>query len=252
MTFPESSSNICQIPADTYPIGNNRIGYSRPEHTVKLAAFALSPTTVTNVQFLGFMAAHGYTTPDYWSEMGLKWLKQKPVRHPGFWDDPLFNQPEQPVVGVTWYEADAFGRWLATATGIPWRLPSEVEWEAAARGVDGDAPLPRLYNTVERGLGHAWAVTEKGNVSWCGARDLCGNVWEWCSTRWGHNWQSRDYLYPYTTDDGRERLDGSDARIIRGGSWFDPLPDADPTNRARYLPGSRASNIGFRLAYTSG
>jgi formylglycine-generating enzyme required for sulfatase activity len=133
-------------------------------------------------------------------------------------------------------------------TGLPWRLPLEAEWEAAARGPEGTAPRPRIYNTVERSIGRPWAVTEESNISWCGAGDMVGNVWEWTSTRWGRNYQSRDYVYPYTNEDGRENPEGSDARVIRGGSWFDPLADADPANRGRYLPGSRASNIGFRLA----
>lgn len=86
------------------------------------------------------------------------------------------------------------------------------------------------------------------NRSWCGAEDLCGNVWEWTSSRWGRNWQTLDYRYPYHAGDGREDPTGSHARVIRGGSWFDLLREAHPANRGRYLPGSRGSNIGFRLA----
>lgn len=91
-------------------------------------------------------------------------------------------------------------------------------------------------------------MTKPSNISWCGASDLCGNVWEWCSTRWGRNWQTLEYEYPYKEGDGREFLDGSQARVMRGGSWFDPLTEVNPANRGRYLPGSRGSNIGFRLA----
>ena len=248
MSEPVPDISICEVPAGTYLIGDKLIGYSRPEHELTLRPFAIGLTTVTNAQFAPFMAAGGYGTEAYWGEMGWQWLHGKRETEPGFWRDPLFNQPDQPVVGVSWYEVDAYTRWLAEATGIYWRLPSEVEWEAAARGPEASAPRPREYNTAERGLGRAWAVTDGVSVSWCGALDLCGNVWEWCSTRWGHNFQSRDYLYPYNRDDGREYLTGSYARVIRGGSWFDPLPEANPAGRSRYLPGSRASNIGFRLA----
>ncbi|MBI1281941.1 MAG: SUMF1/EgtB/PvdO family nonheme iron enzyme [Anaerolineaceae bacterium] len=243
---------VCEVPAGTYPIGDNRNAISRPAHTVTLPAFGIAQTTVTNVEFLNFISAGGYKDPRYWSEMGWHWQEGKEITKPFFYDDPLFNAPDQPIVGVSWYEADAYARWLAEVEGISWRLPGEAEWEAAARGPDAEAPRPRNYNTAERQIGHPWAVTEAGNTSWCGAFDMCGNVWEWCSTRWGKNWQSQDFQYPYHGGDGREDLSGSHARIIRGGSWFDPLPESDPTNRARYLPGSRGSNIGFRLARSLG
>ncbi|MEO8607691.1 MAG: SUMF1/EgtB/PvdO family nonheme iron enzyme [Chloroflexota bacterium] len=239
--------DICDIPAGRYPLGDSSVAISRPPHTVKLAAFAIAQTTVTNAQFAEFIAAGGYQDKALWSDMGWRWQDDKTTQ-PAFWQDSQFNALDQPVVGAGWYEADAFTRWLARETGLSWRLPSEAEWEAAARGADEDAPRPRTYNTVERGLGHPWPISTETNVSWCGARDMCGNVWEWCSTRWGRNWQQKDYGYPYDAGDGREALSGSHARIMRGGSWFDPLTEANPANRARYLPGSRGSNIGFRLA----
>ncbi|MEZ4668762.1 MAG: SUMF1/EgtB/PvdO family nonheme iron enzyme [Anaerolineae bacterium] len=240
--------SICEVQAGVYPIGDNSMSVSRAAHTVELGAFAMGETSVTNLQFLGFIEAGGYSNSAYWSEMGWHWQEGKSLSRPAFVDDANFNAPDQPVVGVSWYEADAFARWLATVTSLNWRLPTEAEWEAAARGPEGDAPRPRNYNTAERRLGHTWAVTEAGNRSWCGALDMCGNVWEWCSTRWGRNWQTQDYRYPYHAGDGREDITGSHARIIRGGSWFDGIQESNPANRARFLPGSRASNIGFRLA----
>lgn len=248
MTDANIQISTCTVAAGRYLIGNNMVIVARPEHTVALKAFAIGTTTVTNLQFLPFIDAGGYKTARWWSDAGWRWQESKRERVPGFWNDALYNQPEQPVVGVSWYEADAYARWLAEGSGQPWRLPTEAEWEAAARGVDGDAPKPRMYNTVEQGIGSAWAVTQPGNTSWCGAHDLCGNVWEWCSSRWGRNWQTLEYRYPYNSEDGRENPGGSYARIMRGGSWFDPLTQADPANRGRYLPGSRGSNIGFRLA----
>jgi len=239
---------VCQIPAGKYLIGANDIIISRAEHTVQIAAFAIGQTTVTNGQFSPFIEANGYTTETWWTESGWNWQKRDKARASFYSKDPVFNQPTQPVVGLSWYETVAFAAWLAHETGLPWRLPSEVEWEAAARSPEGDSPMPRNFNTAERGLGHPWPVTEAGNVSWCGAQDMCGNVWEWCSSRWGRNWQNCDYRYPYVFDDGRENLTGTFARTMRGGSWFDPIKESAPANRGRYLPGSRGSNIGFRLA----
>lgn len=241
---------ICEVPAGNYPIGDNITAISRPAHTVTLAAFGIGQTTVTNVEFLAFISAGGYQEPRYWSEMGWRWQEGKAITQPFFYENAQFNHPDQPIVGVSWYEADAYTRWLAEVDALPWRLPSEAEWEAAAQGPDAQAPRPRVYNTAEQRVGYPWAVTEAGNTSWCGAKDLCGNVWEWCSTRWGKNWQTQDFRYPYNGGDGREDLTGSFARLMRGGSWFDPMSESSPTNRGRFLPGSRGSNIGFRLART--
>ncbi len=243
MNFP-----LCSVPAGSYRIGDNQRPSSRPEHAVELGAYSIMQRAVTNADFLGFVAAKGYREEDLWSGMGRRWLQSKPVTRPGFSGDPSFNRPEQPVVGVSWYEAQAFARWVSRETGEAWRLPTEAEWEAAVRGPEDRPPEARTGNTAERGLGCAWAVTRPGNTSWCGAQDMLGNVWEWCSSRWGRNWQTLEYPYPYQPGDGREDPEGSHARIMRGGSWFDPVWEAAPANRGRYLPGSRASNVGFRLA----
>jgi formylglycine-generating enzyme required for sulfatase activity len=226
---------ICSIPAGVYPIGFG-------SQTVTLDAFAIGQTAVTNIEFLAFMAGDGYSNAAYWTEMGWRWQQHKQMREPAFWRDPRFNRPDQPVVGVCWYEAAAFARWK----GDGWRLPSEVEWEAAARGVEGHG-LPDAH-LVNAASGGTWAAAHRGSESWCGALNLCGNVWEWTLSRWGRSWQTMDYAYPYDANDGREEIEGSHARVMRGGSWFDVLSEAHPANRGRFLPGSRASNIGFRLA----
>jgi formylglycine-generating enzyme required for sulfatase activity len=238
--------DLCSIPAGNYLIGDDANPISRPAHTVTLAAFSIGQIAVTNEQFAGFITAGGYTDESLWSVMGWRWQQRKQVTEPAFWQAANFNHALQPVVGVGWYEALAFVTWLARSTGQPWRLPSEIEWEAAdGRTLPEDA---RRVNSVERGIGRPWGVFGVGEQSWCGAWDLCGNVWEWTVSRWGHNWQTLEYAYPYNPDDGRETLEGSAARVMRGGSYFDTLKEAHPTNRGRFLPGSRASNIGFRLA----
>lgn len=232
-----------------YPIGSADLPDSRPEHTVRLTAFAIAKTTVTNAQFAAFVTAGGYQDMALWSEMGWRWQSHKQVTTPAFFDDPLFNGDDLPVVGICWYEAQAFAHWLSRETGQTWRLPTEAEWEAAARG---HAPVtfdPTSIHSAASGIAHPVAA-DIGQVSWCGALQMCGNVWEWCSSRWGRNWQTLDYPYPYDPTDGRENPSGSHARVMRGGSWFDAPGESHPANRARYLPGSRGSNIGFRLVCT--
>lgn len=243
---------VCRLPAGDYPLGSVALPLSRPAHTVSLQAFAIAETAVTNAQFAGFISAGGYQDAAWWTAAGWKWQSGRGETAPAFWDDPQFNHALQPVVGVSWYEAAAFARWLAAHTGVGWRLPTEAEWEAAARGRSSTIvlPAPRTINSADLGIGRTWAALGSGQLAACGARDMLGNVWEWTASRWGRNWQTLDYAYPYDPADGREDPDGSYARVMRGGSWFDPHREAHPAVRGRYLPGSRGSNIGFRLAHS--
>ncbi|GAB4517032.1 MAG: hypothetical protein OHK0046_23270 [Anaerolineae bacterium] len=241
---------VAAVPGGEYTIGSEDLPQSRPVNRVLVKGFVIGLTAVTNAQFAQFIEGGGYRNPEFWSEMGWRWQRQKQISAPAFWDDNNFNHALQPVTGVSWYEADAFARWLLLESNLPWRLPTEAEWEIAARDPKRPVwePNPRQINSAERRLGRPWSALGMGGISWCGAYDLLGNVWEWTSSRWGRNWQTLDYAYPYDPNDGREDPSGSHARIIRGGSWFDTLDAAHPAHRGRYLPGSRGSNIGFRLA----
>ena len=140
------------------------------------------------------------------------------------------------MVGVSWYEAVAYCSWLTAETGDakrPYRLPTEAEWERAAaarRQATGDS---RRYpwgdqwdkqrcNNKELGLGQTTPVGQfsPAGDSPEGVSDLAGNVWEWCSTRYGGVDAKPKFGYPYQADE-REDLEGDDTRILRGGSWFD-------------------------------
>ena len=244
-----NSMDVCLIAAGTQLIGDRQQVTALPQHQVSLPAFAMATAAVSNAAFAAFISAGAYRQPEFWTEMGLRWLRNKEGIYPPFWSNAAFNAPDQPVVGVTWYEACAYAAWLSRETGLPWRLPSEPEWEAAARSGPADAPPVRIQSAESR-FPRPLPVYVEGYLSPCGACHLLGNVYEWCSTRWGRNWQSLDYPYPWTATDGREDLSGSNARVMRGGSWFDGAMAATPSYRARYLPGSRGSNIGFRLVYS--
>lgn len=235
------------LPAGTYPIGSDHIASSRPAHTVELGAFAIMRYAVSNLLYYQFEQAGGYTTERYWTDIGWRWRQSKSVTAAAFRGESRFNRPQQPVVGVSWYAALAFARWLAEVTPQAWRLPTEAEFEAAVRGQD-DNPPP--HNSPHVAAQRLITVDTPAHVAACGAVNLLGNVWEWTSSRWGRNWQSLDYVYPYDASDGREDLSGSHARVMRGGSWFDAPQEAHPAQRGRYLPGSRGSNIGFRLVHS--
>jgi len=184
---------------------------------------------VTNAQYRQFMEAGGYEKEEFWPDEGMKWKKKEKRVQPDNWNDPKWNQSECPVVGVSYYEAEAFAKWAGK------RLPTEQEWEKAARGTDGrEYPWGDEFdkdkcNSEESGIKGTTPVTKYVNgVSPFGCYDMAGNVWEWCAS-WYHNEQ-----------DGR--------RVIRGGSWYDGPERLRSSNRFRNYADDRDDGIGFRLA----
>jgi len=182
---------------------------------------------------------------------GLAWGEQR--REPVWWEDARFNQDNQPVVGVNWYEAMAYAAWLARLTGDPYRLPTEAEWEwAAARGNprrrgrrypwsnDWDAAccnsaLSRLAVPSPIGLYPHGATPD-------GLHDLAGNVYEWTAS-----------LYrPYPYDPARcEDPVAPGIRSVRGGSWYTGPSLVRCAYRGRLNPGDGDLNLGLRLARAS-
>lgn len=199
--------------------------------------FWIARYPVTNLQFARFVQAGGYQRREFWSEIGWEWrtgqydarrlevlerdwLEHRPPVHrnaPYYWHNPDLGNPICPVVGVNWYEAEAYCRWLTTQIisippGYVVRLPTEEEWERAARGTEGwEYPWGNDFqrqaaNTWEAapntssGLGGTTAVcTYPQGVSPVGAWDMSGNVWEWINA-----WYDEDRRY----------------RVVRGGSWI--------------------------------
>jgi formylglycine-generating enzyme required for sulfatase activity len=208
-------------------LGANRdwIQNELPQHEVTLPAYTIGRYPVTNAEFARFIEDGGYQNSDYWTEAGWKQKESDGWRQPRYWEDEQWNAPSQPVVGVSWYEALAYCNWLAAKTGRPYRLPSEAEWEKAARGNDGrrypwgNTWDPKNCNNKESGPGRTTPVSSyPDGDSPYGAGDMVGQVWEWCSSGYAN--------YPYVGDDGREALEGEDVRILRGGSWWDDNPAA--------------------------
>jgi len=193
--------------------------------------------------------------------------------------DSLRGIANHPVVSVSWHEALKYCEWLTETLrawkGAPavvskwldatlradraWRvtLPSEAEWEKAARGIDGriypwgNAFDGNLANTWESDVGKTSTVGSfPGGASPAVALDMSGNVWEWTRSLWGPDWQKPAFRYPYRPDDGaREDLTAADEmlRVVRGGSWggFDQFARA--ANRLRDYPYNRFDFFGFRV-----
>ncbi|MCL4870524.1 MAG: SUMF1/EgtB/PvdO family nonheme iron enzyme [Anaerolineae bacterium] len=188
-----------------------------------------------------------------WSPSG------KVFKQPEYWDDSRFNHPSQPVVGICWFEALAYCAWLSAQVGERYTLPTEVEWEAAARGTAGRVyPYgrnfdPTLGNTFETHLYRTSPVgVFPGGRTPEGVYDLSGNVWEWTSTLWGDKLPQPTYAYPYNRDDGREDpQDGTSRRVVRGGSWFGVRIGARAACRGRYPPDNRGNARGARVVRRS-
>lgn len=243
-------------------MGDNRLPDASPQHRQEMRAFEIGKFPVTNAEYAEFISARGYETESYWTTMGWKWQRGRLVARdreqaaePYFWREPRLNQPRYPVVGISWYEAVAFCQWMSAGDQADYRLPTEAEWEYAARGADGARNFPwgekfepGRANTAEAGFGGTTPVAHfPAGVSPFGVWDMAGNVFEWVSSKWGMNWQELQFAYPYRAADGRQDIDGSGARVMRGGSWFNSRHEALCAHRARYLAGSRGSNIGFRV-----
>jgi toxoflavin biosynthesis protein ToxD len=235
--------------------GGTRESYREesPQHTLTLPAFEIARIPVTNALYAAFVAATGAKAPLIW-------------RAP----QPLAALHDHPVVDVSWDEANAFCRWINQEienvklkiekmhvanensfsilnSQFSIRLPTEAEWERAARGIAGRTfPWGDVWDTTRantRASGMA-GTTPAGaypsGASATGCLDMAGNVWEWTA--------SLDQPYPYAADDGREDPHAPGRRILRGGCYANPHGFARCACRFRLLPSVRNPFMGFRLA----
>ena len=222
---------MCAIPAGEFWMGSDPPEGQENEHPrrrVATGAYLIGETPVTNAEFEAFVAGKLYLDRAVWSEAGWEWREAHAVVAPRFWSDEAWRAylgADQPVVGVSWYEADAFARWTGG------RLPSEAEWERAARGEDGrrfpwgDEWVPELA-AHRGGLRHTLPVRAlPRNRSPHGLYDCAGNVWEWCA----------DAV-------------AAGLRSARGGSWNAHPPQLRCAARNAWPPDARFSNLGFRVA----
>jgi formylglycine-generating enzyme required for sulfatase activity/class 3 adenylate cyclase len=179
------------------------------------------------------------------------------LRAPAWWHDRRFNNPAQPVLAVSWYEALAYCAWLSAQTGVAYRLPREVEHEAAGRGTAarrwacGNVVDAALANTVSTRLKRTSpvGVFVEGDTPE-GVSDLCGNVDEWTQSLWGRSFEEAEFRYPWSAEDGRDDLLAGPEflRVLRGGAWCSSATDARAARRSNNTPSGRNDDNGFRLA----
>jgi formylglycine-generating enzyme required for sulfatase activity len=184
-------------------------------------------------------------------ELLERWYPPGHQTQPAYWSDDAFNNPAQPVVGISWHEARAYCAWLSAQTDQDFRLPTEAQWEAAARGQEarryayGDKFDAALCNTFETHIRRTTPIRLfPGGDTPDGLVDMTGNVWDWTSSLYRP--------YPYEATDGRENpITGDGRRVVRGGSWGYYQVLARPAYRLRSDPDDRGGNVGVRLVCSS-
>jgi len=197
---------------------------------------------VTNEQYAKFIKADGYRNPEFWKAYGCReWREKNEITQPNSWEKNQ-NKLKHPVVGVSWYEANAYAKWAGK------QLPSEIQWEKAARGPDGhkypwgDEWDEKKCNTSESGRGETTEVDQyKKGVSPYGCDDMAGNVWEWC-----REWHSGNNDKSQLADMFEGPTEGS-FRVMRGGSCYIDSRLCRTAYRDRNVPGDQSfSSLGFR------
>jgi formylglycine-generating enzyme required for sulfatase activity len=239
-----------------------------PQHEVDLPGYYIGRYPVTNEAYAEFIAAGGYETREYWAEAieAGRWEDGQYNDYwsglraqPEYWDDENCNQPRQPVVGVSWYEAVAYCRWRGL------RLPTEAEWEKAAAAEPLLGSSSRRSELLAHRRKYPWGDEwDEGKYVWnpsswpevgsispgdengYGVHDMAG-LYTWCSTRWRDE-EGNDYTYPYKPGDGREDLSGGNDvwRVVRGGG--SDQRRARCAYRNWYVPGNRYFNNGLRVS----
>lgn len=232
-----------------------------PQHKVYLPEFQIGKYEVINREFGEFVTATGYkTTAEIGGtgavfNPGFMMIKGADWRHPVGPESNIEEKQEHPVVQVSWNDAREFCKWLSKENSMNFSLPTEAEWEKAARGTDGRVfpwgnEWKRENCNAEGRLGSTTPVNffETLNISPYKVVDMAGNVFEWTTTTIGNTeaWPSK-YVYPYQKNDGREDFEAKTRRVGRGGSYCRNEAFCRTAFRFADLPTDRYSAQGFRV-----
>src|SRR5581483_10643846 len=214
----------------------------QPMHEVCIThSFWLDQFLVTNAAFDKFVKDGGYTKNEYWSPDGWKWLQANRIKGPQ--NASKFSDPNHPRIGVSWYEADAYARWRGG------RLPTEAEWEYAARGPKSPIyPWGDTWDKTKANVNSAGVtvvVTYEKGKSWVGAYDMSGNVWQWVA-----DWYLDTYYLQKVKDDP-QGPPSTGSHTLRGGAWDYTETYARSANRYDLAPDSRGFDIGFRVVISA-
>ncbi|MGA2423465.1 MAG: SUMF1/EgtB/PvdO family nonheme iron enzyme [Terriglobales bacterium] len=225
---------LVRIPAGWFFMGcDTGQDNERPVHPVWIDEFLLAACQVTNIDYGHF-------------------LRDTASLPPPFWSNPAFNHPEQPVVGVSWSEASHYCEWLNASTGGKFRLPTEAEWERAARGGRegalfpwGDAPPQSLRGYADRCAGY-WKTgpepVARAEPNAYRLYNMCDNVHEWCS-----DWYAPGY-YAVSPERNPRGPETGERRASRGGSWRHHIKMSRCAARSSIPPEFKYADYGFRVA----
>jgi formylglycine-generating enzyme required for sulfatase activity len=243
---PKDETTMVYVPGGTFQMGSDESdpladADEFPRHEVTVDGFWMGQTEVTNAQFAAFLNEAGDR-----AENGAKFIElEKGYCRIERAEEEYRSRPaaaNYAVVMVSWYGANAYCGWVGG------RLPTEAEWEYAARGAEG-----RLYPwgddapTCERAHRSACATCAKAvgqlpeGASWCGVLDMAGNAWEWVADRYGE--------YPAEKQVNPTGPTSSGLQIARGGGWHANAKELRTTYRLESGAGSCVGCIGFRCAY---
>jgi formylglycine-generating enzyme required for sulfatase activity len=223
--------NLAPIPSGWFLMGCD-IGQDneKPVHRVWLDGFLLAACQVTNAQYGRFLEEIHHPPPPFSS-------------------DPALNGPDQPVVGVSWHEASRYCEWLSGSSGRRFRLPTEAEWECAARGGRqgalfpwGDALPPDYRDRCSRHWQQGPEPVGRAAPNAYGLYNMCDNVHEWCS-----DWYAPDYYLESPEQNPRGPAIGI-RRASRGGSWRHHIKMSRCAARSSIPPEFRYADYGFRVA----
>jgi len=260
--FAPGRENWVAIPAGKFLMGSqgsdpSKPGYDpeadddeAPPHSVTLGEYRIGKYPVTVLEYMRFIDDEGYEEEGHWGKGGFEEFRGK---EPAGWDEQK-QHPNRPVVGVSWYEASAYAAWRAANGEAGCRLPTEAEWEYAARGKDGrkypwgnkprpDASLANFNSNV----GHPTPVgVYPAGATPDGICDLAGNVWEWCEDVWHGSYEG-------APEDGSAWVEESRgvARVVGGGSWFNSAGYCRSAYRRIGIADARIDNYGFRVVVSS-
>ena len=242
LPYAFAEPDLCLIPAGTFTMGSDDdLPNEAPAHEIHLDAYYIGKTEVTNAEYYPF-----------WVESGGTGSEHTPISYGetfGTWPEIAKTKPDYPVVGVSWDSAVAYAAWHRM------RLPTEAEWEKAARGTAakrwpwGDAFTQRIRdvtrhaNVWKHSGSHLQPVgTHPTGASPYGAHDMAGNVWEWVADRYS------DTYYRRSPDRNPKGPAVGSRRVVKGGSWLNPEMLARCSTRIGQYPAIGTSFIGFRLA----
>ncbi len=251
MVRDKDGMTMVYVPAGLFEMGsNNGWDKEKPVHIVYLDGYWIDKYAVSNAQFRKFVDASGYKTDaekdgSGWVWTGIAW-EAKPGAdwmHPTGEGSSLSGKEDHPVVQVSWNDAQAYCAWVGE------RLPTEAEWEKAARGTDGRTyPWGNAidkYHANYNGRGTTKVGSYPRGASPYGALDMAGNVWEWTEDWFGY-YSGEEVRNPTGQETGN-------FRVVRGGSWRSPIEDyLRVSTRYWFNPDSRDCNNGFRCVRSQG